>query len=74
LPHFDKEIKDSKLTNGVYYGWGYLPSEREILGCVVNIGKSPTFVDEVKDISILNNSESDSPEVITKSFVLYPGK
>jgi FAD synthase len=74
LPHFDKEIKDSKLTNGVYYGWGYLPSEREILGCVVNIGKSPTFVDEVKDIFISNSSGSDSPQVITIFFVLYAGK
>jgi FAD synthase len=71
LPHFDKEIKDSKLTNGVYYGWGYLPSEGEVLGCVVNIGKSPTFVDEV---TILNISGSDSPQVITISFVLYAGK
>ena len=52
MPHFDKEIKESKLINGVYYGWGYLPSEKEVLGCVVNIGKSPTFVDEVKDTSV----------------------
>ena len=52
MPHFDKEIKKSKLTNGVYYGWGFLPSEKEVLGCVVNIGKSPTFVDEVQNTSV----------------------
>jgi FAD synthase len=47
LPHFDKELKESALSNGVYFGWGYLPNEREVLGCVVNIGRSPTFVDQV---------------------------
>lgn len=47
LPHFNKEIMESALVNGVYFGWGYLPGEREVLGCVANIGKSPTFVDQV---------------------------
>jgi FAD synthase len=47
LPHFDKEIRESALSHGVYFGWGYLPNEREISGCVVNIGRSPTFVDQV---------------------------
>jgi FAD synthase len=47
LPHFDDEIARNSLKNGVYFGWGYLPSEGEILGCVANIGKSPTFVNQV---------------------------
>lgn len=49
LPHFDSEIKDSSLLNGVYFGWGYLPADGEILACVANIGKSPTFVNQVTD-------------------------
>ena len=47
LPHFDSEIKSSSLMNGVYFGWGYLPADGEILACVANIGKSPTFVNQV---------------------------
>lgn len=46
LPHFDENIKQS-LLGGVYFGWGYLPTEGEMLGCVVNIGKAPTFVNQV---------------------------
>lgn len=47
LPHFDKEIRASSLLNGVYLGWAMLPKEGQILACVANIGKSPTFVNQV---------------------------
>jgi riboflavin kinase len=47
LPHFDEHIRASSLVNGVYFGWGCLPGEGTVLGCVANIGKSPTFVNQV---------------------------
>ena len=47
LPHFDAEIRTASLLNGVYLGWAMLPKEGQILACVANIGKSPTFVNQV---------------------------
>ena len=47
LPHFDAEIRAASLLNGVYLGWAMLPKEGQILACVANIGKSPTFVNQV---------------------------
>ena len=48
LPDFDKELTEAGLPNGVYFGWGCVGSEGQVLGCVANIGKSPTFVGEVR--------------------------
>lgn len=49
LPHFGENIRASSLVNGVYFGWGCLPGEGNVmLGCVANIGKSPTFVNQVR--------------------------
>jgi FAD synthase len=53
LADFDEQIRRSGLPNGVYFGWGCLPAEGKVLGCVANIGKSPTFVGEVSSKQLL---------------------
>ena len=47
LPHFDSEIEQSEICNGVYIGFGRIQSSSTLYPCVANIGKSPTFVGEV---------------------------
>lgn len=66
MPHFDNELKESTLVNGVYFGWGYLPADGEILACVANIGKSPTFVNQVtiNRIIISHNMKFTSVNII----------
>ena len=49
LPYFDSQLSSSSLSNGVYFGWSLLPKEGVIHSCVVNIGKSPTFVNQVSN-------------------------
>ena len=48
LPYFDKELTSSSFVNGVYFGWGGLEGNPLRFGVVANIGKSPTFVGEVR--------------------------
>lgn len=55
LPHFDSQFASSvgdDLPNGVYFGWGRV-TDGSTLGCVANIGKSPTFVGQENSIRIV---------------------
>lgn len=64
LPHFDSEIEQSEICNGVYIGFGRIQSSSTLYPCVANIGKSPTFVGEENRVRIietflLNSSEEN---------------
>jgi len=45
LPHFDEQLGREGYANGVYLGWAKIKNEPQLLACVCNIGKSPTFAD-----------------------------
>lgn len=58
LPQFESNIRSEGFQRGVYFGWAYLPSDVNqemsssqtsgLYGIVANIGKSPTFVGQVR--------------------------
>jgi len=55
LPHFDSQLASNSggnLPNGVYFGWGRV-ADGSTVGCVANIGKSPTFVGQENSINIV---------------------
>jgi len=55
LPHFHEDlITSTDLNNGVYFGWGHIEKDSElILPIVANIGRSPTFVGNENSINIV---------------------
>ena len=54
LPHFDEQLRENNIQQGVYYGWSklYGKSGKEV-PCVANIGKSPTFEDQKNPTNIV---------------------
>jgi hypothetical protein len=46
LPQFDSELSFYEVANGVYCGWASVQG-RGTVPCVVNVGRSPTFVGQV---------------------------
>lgn len=50
LPDFDAELREHPVDRGVYYGWASIQGEKGLYPCVSNIGISPTFVGEVRDV------------------------
>jgi riboflavin kinase len=55
LPHFDKELRNDGIKQGVYYGWSALHGHGsgQLIPCVANIGKSPTFEGEENPVNIV---------------------
>lgn len=49
LPQFEDSLNKHQLPNGVYCGWAMVENGNKLLGCVSNIGFSPTFVGKVSD-------------------------
>ena len=48
LPQFDDCIRKENLLPGVYFGWGRLERDPDmIVSFVANFGKSPTFAGQV---------------------------
>ena len=62
LPHFDEELRENGIQQGVYYGWSklYGKSSPEV-PCVANIGKSPTFEGQENPINIVEVHLIDPP-------------
>lgn len=65
LPHFNDELKQNSIQNGVYIGFGKIQGCSTIYPCISNIGKSPTFVGEENQVRIvetflLNHSKDNA--------------
>ena len=52
LPHFNRILENSKIKNGVYFGFANLSPDSMILPVVTNIGFSPTFTGSENKIRI----------------------
>ena len=54
LPHFDSQLSENGISQGVYYGWTKLYGmSGKAVPCVANIGKSPTFEGQENAINIV---------------------
>ena len=62
LPHFDAELRENGVSQGVYYGWSKVyGKEGNEVPCVANIGKSPTFEGQENPINIVEVHLIDPP-------------
>lgn len=48
LPQFEPELEKHGLKNGVYCGWAMVEGGNKLVGCVTNVGLSPTFEGQVR--------------------------
>ena len=74
LAQFDKEITAQKIERGVYFGWASVEGENCIYRCVSNVGISPTFVGQVREIL---NTQNDWEKFVlcvkcTQYGILHP--